>query len=460
MEKRRGVIAAGWLQRCFSSPYLFHSKRLPLARPSRCCRPDISDVETFAKKPRFFISNGALGDKKQRIRVLDYGADSATCLFTGNVPAGQYSLFVIAGSGKNKQQTDVTESFHVRSPLICISSLEMIKTGDDLTVGGVYFGNKPKVTLEFLHNGKVKKKRCGTERKRLMNMDYRHKPAVMDCLSSQSYLSVKVPKGITERDGVSMTLQSPHGTVPQEFNVQSSQTDAPDARVEMKVPSVNERVFKVLVTNDYFAALTQGGLTKDFQTTYQDAEGNPLTDLIRGEYEVKVLGLSGDLEGYAWSTVIYFQPIRKIFSPFRPEETHKKKLFHYAAEHCLRKFWDPFAGYFLIPAENYGGGTYTISRRYRPQNWAEGVNFLTDATYGTAASAMITFVLYNLDRNGYTQKLEVASVLKANLMASKRPHFMYYDIGEPSLWYVPADGSGEKVELEGGLQDFQLGGLS
>ncbi len=217
----------------------------------------------------------------------------------------------------------------------------------------------------------------------------------MDCLSSQSCLSVKIPKGITELAKVTMLLQSPHGTVSKDFNVSESAQSA-DARIVMKVPSVNEKVFaekrdfyvfgainkdlvkvpgnvkveifrsgKLLVTNDYFAALIQGGLTKDFDTTYQDAEGNPLADLTRGEYEIKVTGLSGDLEGFSWSSTVYFEPIRKIFSPFRPEDTHKKKLFSYASQHCLRKFWDPFAGYFLVPAENYGGGTYTISRRYR-----------------------------------------------------------------------------------------------
>ncbi len=504
---------------------------------------DVGIEGGYLHKPQFIISDGPLGTKLKKIRVLEYDNESATCLFQEKILAGQYSLSFVSGSGKNKRILPVSDSFYVHSPIIYLSSSEKIEAGDVLTLGGVYFGDSPKITLEFMHGDKTLKKRCALEKKLLKNFNSREKASVMDCLSSQSYISIKVPKGITEITSVKMTLESPHGSVEKNFNVQDAlrhlQTDS---RVEMKVPSITERVFaekrdfyvfgtinkdlvkipgdikveifkkgsdialrtivssvnpetgtspdssiykdypegeakgldvapdlmkapedflfpgnKLLVTNDYFSAMVQGGLTKDFDTSYKDSDGNLLTDLSRGEYIVKVTGISGDLEGYNYTVDIYFEPMRKIFGAFRPDN-HKAKFFEYARDNCLRRFWDPFVGHFLIPADNFGGGIYRINKRYRPQNAYEAVNFLDSVNYGTDEDAQVTYVLYNLDRSSYTQKLEVASVLKANLTGTKRTQFIYYDIGEPSLSYVPAStDKAEKISIDGRFRQFKWG---
>ena len=171
---------------------------------------------------------------------------------------------------------------------------------------------------------------------------------------------------------------------------------------------------KVLVTEDYFGGIILGGSTKDFDTDYTDAAGNPLEDLTEGVYTLKVTGLSGDISSYTETIHVYFKPIRKLFGAFKPEN-HKEKFFAYAKAHGYRKLWDPLPGYFSpISWDN----CYMIEKRARPQNSLEVVNTIEGATYGTSENALIGFILYNLKDMGATTCLEIGKALLTEVIDS------------------------------------------
>ena len=208
---------------------------------------------------------------------------------------------------------------------------------------------------------------------------------------------------------------------------------------------------KVLVTADYFGGIILGGSTKDFDTDYTDAAGNPLEDLAEGVYTLKVTGLSGDISSHSETIQVYFKPVRKLFGAFRPEN-HKEKFFAYANARGYRKLWDPLPGYFSpISWDN----SYMIQKRARPQNSLEVVNTVEGATYGTPENAMIGFILYNLRDMGATSCLEIGKALLTEVIDSPNTYFYYYNIGEPEITYTTM--STEERTIEGSITLFDHG---
>lgn len=208
---------------------------------------------------------------------------------------------------------------------------------------------------------------------------------------------------------------------------------------------------KVLVTREYYGAIILGGSTKDFDTDYTDADGNPLTDLTEGVYTVKVTGLSGQVALHSETIQVYFQPIRKLFGGFNPAN-HKDKFFAYAKENGYGKLYDPLPGYFSPISWS---DSYMIQKRARLRNSLEVVNTVPGATYGTAANAQIGFILYNLKDQGATSCLEIGKAILANVIDSPNTYFYYYNIGEPDITYVTM--TSERKTLDGAITKFDYG---
>ncbi len=208
---------------------------------------------------------------------------------------------------------------------------------------------------------------------------------------------------------------------------------------------------KVLVTQDYYGGIILGGSTKNFDTDYTDAAGNPLEDLTEGVYTLKVTGMSGYIASHTETIQVYFKPVRKLFGGFKPEN-HKEKFFAYANAHGYRKLWDPLPGYFSpISWDN----SYMIQKRARPQNSLEVVNTVEGATYGTPENAMIGFILYNLKGDGATTRLEIGKAVLTEVIDDPNTYFYYYNIGEPEITYTTM--ASELKNIQGAITLFEYG---
>jgi len=190
---------------------------------------------------------------------------------------------------------------------------------------------------------------------------------------------------------------------------------------------------KVLVTNRYFGGLILGGATKDFDTDYVDASGNPLEDLTEGIYALRVTAAAGKVVLQTETMNLYFAPMAKLFGAFRPDN-HKRKFEAFARANHYRMFLDPFAGYFF--PEGFSVGSYEIQKRWRPQNSLEVVNTVEGVSYGTPDNAVIGFILYNLVEDGATSRLEMGKALLTGVVDSPDTLFFHYDIGEPEITYT------------------------
>jgi len=208
---------------------------------------------------------------------------------------------------------------------------------------------------------------------------------------------------------------------------------------------------KVLVTKEYFGGIILGGSTKDFDTDYTDAAGNPLEDLTEGVYTLKVTGQSWDLSSYSETIQVHFKPIHKLFGGFQPWN-HRIKFFAYAKEHGYGKLYDPLPGYFSPIDWNH---CYKIEKRARPRNSLEVVNTVEGATYGTPENAMIGFILYNLKGDGATSQLEIGKALLTEVIDNPNTYFYYYNIGEPEITYTTMES--EEQTIGGVITLFDYG---
>ncbi|MCF8130690.1 MAG: hypothetical protein K9N10_19430, partial [Deltaproteobacteria bacterium] len=208
---------------------------------------------------------------------------------------------------------------------------------------------------------------------------------------------------------------------------------------------------KVFVSKKYYGGIILGGSTKDFDTDYTDAAGNPLEDLTEGVYTLKVTGLSGEIFSQTETIQVYFKPRRKLFGGFQPWN-HRIKFFAYAESHGYGKLYDPLPGYFSPIDWNH---CYKIEKRARPRNSLEIVNTVDGATYGTPENAMIGFILYNLKGDGATVRLEIGKAQLTEVIDKPDTYFYYYNIGEPEITYTTMES--EKETIAGAITLFDYG---
>ena len=184
---------------------------------------------------------------------------------------------------------------------------------------------------------------------------------------------------------------------------------------------------KVVVTKDYFAGVLLGGVTRNFDTDYTDAQGLPLEDLRAGTYTLRVKGLSGDLAGTVWTMPLSFGHSHKLIGRFKPQE-HFDRLKAHAREKGLRIFLDPFPGYYWS-----GNDGYEIQTRWRANNALEVVNTTPGIHYGPEINAVNDAILYNVSPWSVTESLELANIVAHDFVDKPQTTFLYYSMGEPSL---------------------------
>lgn len=192
---------------------------------------------------------------------------------------------------------------------------------------------------------------------------------------------------------------------------------------------------KVMVTPRYYLGLIQGGVTRDFDTSYKDSTGTTLTDLTAGNYTLEVTGLSGTCAGEKVNRTITLGLTNAILGTFRPT-SNKNALTQYGITHDRRSYFDWFPGYFTDPDNS--SVWYQADQRWTPNNGIEVVNNLPGTLLDTTPVANNTLFIYNINSGSATCGIELASILRYHLEDDRNTTFLYYDIGEPTLTYNDA----------------------
>jgi PGF-pre-PGF domain-containing protein len=207
---------------------------------------------------------------------------------------------------------------------------------------------------------------------------------------------------------------------------------------------------KLAVTNRYFLGLIQGGVTRDFDTWYNDSSGTPLTDLTAGNYTIEVTGLSGTCSGEKVNKTITLGLTNAILGAFRPQ-SNKDALTQYGITHNRRIYFDWFPGYFTDP--NNSSIWYEAPKRWTPNNGIEVVNDRPGTILDTPVIANNSMFIYNINSGSATYGVELAAILKYSLVDIANTTFLYYDTGEPIMTWNDA-GSGSIKTRNGSAVPF------
>lgn len=180
---------------------------------------------------------------------------------------------------------------------------------------------------------------------------------------------------------------------------------------------------KAAVTEEGYAALVQGGNTKDFDSDYKKLYRD---DLEWKYYRVTVSAISGGrVLAERYVDVMLGSVPDKMLARFSPP-AHMKKVTEFAAARGYRIYGDPFPGYWFrgLP------GTYEIPLRWRFNDALE---------YN---SGRVHAVLYNIpEKRSASQEVELGRIaFEGRMFRGDEVWFYCYDTGEPSLKYAAWDG--------------------
>lgn len=210
---------------------------------------------------------------------------------------------------------------------------------------------------------------------------------------------------------------------------------------------------KAVVTNRYYVAEILGGVTKNFDTNYTDANGTALTDLTAGSYFIEVTGLSGNLSGQKANKTITLGTTDTVLGSFR-NIPNKNAVTQYGITHNLRTYFDWFPGYFNDPDNS--SIWYQCDNRFMPNNGIEIVNDRSGTLIDVPAVANNSMFLYNINSGSATYGIELAAILRFDLADGTNTTFIYYDIGEPSITYKNAN-TGTVQTVSGNPTTFPSG---
>lgn len=199
-------------------------------------------------------------------------------------------------------------------------------------------------------------------------------------------------------------------------------------RAESPESFLDPRV-KAAVTEERYAALVQGGVTKEYDSDYSGIYDG---DLEWNYYRVTVSALhEGRVVAEAYKDVMLGSVPDKILTRFSPPE-HFEKAAALARERGWRLYLDPFPGYWNIglsaPCE--------IPLRWRANDALE------------YSSGFVHTVVYNISEQSTSQSVELGRMaFDGRMFRGDEVIFYVYDIGEPSLAYEGREG--EELRREG-----------
>ncbi len=206
-------------------------------------------------------------------------------------------------------------------------------------------------------------------------------------------------------------------------------------RAEEPTSFLDPRV-KAAVTEEGYAALVQGGVTKEYDSDYSKIYD---ADLEWNYFRVTVSALhEGRVVAEVYKDVMLGSVPDKILTRFSPPE-HFAKSSALARERGWRIYLDPFAGYWGVglpaPCE--------IPVRWRANDALE------------YSSGFVHAVIYNISEGSTSQSVELGRMaFDGRMFRGDEVLFYAYDIGEPALAYEGRDGEarreGELVRLAEG----------
>lgn len=187
---------------------------------------------------------------------------------------------------------------------------------------------------------------------------------------------------------------------------------------------------KAAVTEEGYAALVQGGVTKEYDSDYSKIYG---ADLEWNYFRVTVSALCGGrVVAEAYKDVMLGSVPDKILMRFSPPE-HFAKVSALARERGWRIYLDPFPGCWNagLPAP------CEIPVRRRANDALE------------YSSGFVHAVIYNISEGSASQSVELGRMaFDGRMFRGDEVLFYIYDIGEPSLAYEGRCGESRR---EGGL---------
>ena len=191
---------------------------------------------------------------------------------------------------------------------------------------------------------------------------------------------------------------------------------------------------KAAVTEDRFAVLIQGGVTKDQDTGYSYPE-----DLGWKLYRIIVTAeAGGKILAAAEADVMFGTVQEKVLARFSPDE-HMREVVSFAEEKGLRLYRDLFPGYWKCDDSS----VYEIPRRWRANDALEYV------------AGKVHAVIYNIsEKRCATQEVEIGRMAFEGWLDSEDVVYYHYDTGEPALrfgtWYGTETKKGKLVPFESG----------
>ena len=193
---------------------------------------------------------------------------------------------------------------------------------------------------------------------------------------------------------------------------------------------------KAAVTEERYAALVQGGATKECGGDYSKIYD---TDLEWNYFRVTVSALhEGRVVAEVYKDVMLGSVPDKILTRFSPPE-HFAKASALARERRWRMYLDPFPGYWHagLPAP------CEIPVRWRANDALE------------YSSGFVHAVIYNISESSASQSVELGRIaFDGRMFRDDEVLFYVYDIGEPSLAYEECGGEacreGELLRLAEG----------
>lgn len=199
--------------------------------------------------------------------------------------------------------------------------------------------------------------------------------------------------------------------------------------------SFNDPRLKAAVTENTFAALIQGGCTKDFDTDYSKIYSG---DLEWKVYRIIVSALSGDtVLDSSYLDVVFGSSKDKVLTRFSPKE-HFDSVKNFADERGYRIYIESFPGYWNL---GLMGQTYEIPLRWRANDSLE------------YTAGHVHAIIYNITEERSTcQTVEIGKIAFDGWLDSDEITYYFYDIGEPFLNYTDYDGT---RKLSGSIVPFE-----
>lgn len=185
--------------------------------------------------------------------------------------------------------------------------------------------------------------------------------------------------------------------------------------------SVMQTYSKIVVTEDYFAAIIFGGATAQFDLNFTDEHEEPLAALEEGEYDliVRLLDENSNEVAAVRKTLRFGTDAPRLV--FNASEAAEEDISEFAEKkgasviNSVVGYWNPSA--FTNAPEDF---RYIVNQRYSMNMGAE---------YG--AINEIYLLLHALD----TTKRDVNLPIGGAVLSENKPEFKYffYDIGEPEV---------------------------